>query len=116
MGDLTKPFLLEGRIATSTMAGNTQYMFFIPNPQNRTTGGYVFVDTAWATADPRARCTLFVSGVYDVVLHGDPARPVEGDLLMKGTGSAVCRGNTVPIDYPDRTGFQIAFKPRPAAP
>lgn len=114
MGDLTEPFLLSGRINTSSVAGSSQYMFFAPNPQNRTTGRYTFIDTAWATADPLARCTAYISGRYDVVLYGDPAKPVEGDLLMKGTGVVVCTGNAMPIDYRAAPGFQILFRPRPA--
>jgi hypothetical protein len=114
MGDLTKPFRLDGRISSSAVAGDTQFMFFMPHPQNRTTGGYVFVDTAWPTADPRARCTAVVSGTYDVVLYGNPAKPVEGDLLMDGTGVQVCGGISTPIDYADRSGFRIGFRPRQA--
>lgn len=112
MGDLTEPFFLEGRIATSTVAGSSQYMFFLPNPQNRMTGGYAFVDTAWALAKPGVRCTAYVSGRYDVVLYGDPAKPVEGDLLMKGSGVAVCPGDVIPIDYTSTPGFRIGFRPR----
>ena len=116
MDGLDEPFLLAGHKASSTIAGSTQVMFFIPNPQNRTTGGYAFVDTAWAVADPRARCTAYVSGHYDVVFYPDEEHVVEGDLLMKGSGVAVCTGSTVAIDYQNTPGFQIGFKPRPALP
>ncbi len=114
MGDLTEPFFLAGHLATSGVAGLTQFMFFIPNAQNRTTGRYEFVDNAWALAAPAARCSAYISGRYDVALYGNPSEPVEGDLLMKGTGVAFCGGRAIPIDYTSAPGFQIAFRPRPA--
>jgi hypothetical protein len=116
MGALDKPFLLVGH--TPNVGGITtqsQYMFFAPNPQNNLTGGYAFIDTGWATADPRTKCTAYVSGRYDVVFYPDADHPVEGDLLMKGSGQAVCAsGTVVPIDYQNQPGFQIGIKPRPA--
>lgn len=111
MEDLTEPFFLEGRIASSTVAGTTQFMFFAPNPQNRTTGGYAFIDTAWPLAGPQGRCTAYISGRYDVVFYGHPDRPVEGDLMMRGSGVLVCANSSVEIDYTNAPGFQIGFRP-----
>jgi hypothetical protein len=114
MGDLSKPFFLTGY--TPNVQGVTtesQLMFFSPNPRDHTRGGYAFVDTAW-TSGGGGRCTAYVSGRYDVVLYGDPARPVEGDLLMKGSGVVVCPGQSLLIDYRDAPGFQIGFRPRAA--
>jgi hypothetical protein len=114
MGDLMEPFTLAGRIASGTVEGITQSMTFTPDPQDSTTGVYVFIDTAWATADPRAQCTAYITGEYDVVLYGNPAKPVEGDLLMTGTGVQVCGGISTEIDYSSQAGFRIGFRPRPA--
>jgi len=111
IGNFRYPFYLEGRIATQTLEGSTQYMFFIPNPQNRLTGGYAFIDTYWPQSTPGSRCTAFVSGRFDVVFYPDEEHVVEGDLLMKGSGVAFCPGQRIPIDYRNSTGFQIAFKP-----
>jgi hypothetical protein len=115
MGDLTKPFLLAGHIATSRVAGSSQFMYFIPTSPTGDHGAYALVDTAWPVGG-RGSCVAYVSGTYAVVLYGDPAKPVEGDLLMKGSGQAICTGATVPLDYADLTGFQIAFKPRRSVP
>ncbi len=117
MLDLAEPFFLTGY--TPNVGGvttETQYMFFAPNPQNRTTGGYAFVDTGWATGRPDSKCTAYISGRYDVIFYGDPKRPVEGDLLMKGSGVLICTGSAIEIDYTTTPGFQIGFKPRPAPP
>lgn len=115
MGDLTEPFFLAGY--TPNVGGVTtesQYMFFAPNPLNRTTGGYAFVDTGWATSAVASKCTAYISGRYDVVLYGNPKKPVEGDLLMMGTGVVICKDSSIEIDYRGAPGFQIGFKPRPA--
>lgn len=117
MGDLTKWFSLEG--VTPNVAGvetESQRMFFIPNPQNRLTGGYAFIDTAWAAAAPGVRCTAYISGLYDVVFYPDEEHVVEGDLLLKGTGFNVCPRYVIPIDYSAASGFRIGFRPRPTTP
>lgn len=117
MGRLTEFFLLAGNTPNANVRTLTQFFVFIPNPQNRAVGSYAFVDLYWSTSAPGSRCTAYVSGHYDVVFYGpDPANPVEGDLLMKGTGVSVCPGRTTPIDYTQNAGFQIGFKPRPTLP
>jgi hypothetical protein len=116
MGALDKPFHLEGHINQNNLEGATQRMQFMPDPQNRTTGEYEFVDTSWAQTGPSGKCTAYVSGRYDVVFYPDAVNPVEGDLLMKGTGAVWCAGYKYDIDYTSTPGFQIGFKPRPAPP
>ncbi|HEY2916770.1 MAG TPA: hypothetical protein VGI98_06105 [Candidatus Limnocylindrales bacterium] len=117
MGDLTEPFFLTG--VTPNVAGvdtESQFMFFLPSPQDRLHGSYAFIDTAWAALGPSGRCIAFISGRYDVAFYPSPDNPIEADLLLKGTGTYVCPGFALPIDYSNHTGFQIGMRPRAPGP
>jgi hypothetical protein len=111
MGDLQQPFGLAAHTPGTDLKIETQFMFFIPNPQDGMHGHYAFVDTATALTGTRGSCTAYVSGHYSVVFHGPVDAPVEGDLEMSGVGTYDCQGYTVPINYSAETGFLVAFKP-----
>jgi hypothetical protein len=114
MDKLRYPFFLAGYTPNvKNITAETQYMLFFPNPHDRLYGSYVLLDTHWVTSDPRSRCTAYISGRYDVVFYPNAEDPVEGDLMMKGSGEAVCKDVVIPIDYELFPGFQIAFRPAP---
>lgn len=97
---LDEPFLLAAYTPnTNNITEETQVLFFMPYPQDSSHGSYAFVDNATAYGEG---CILYSSGTYEVLFY----IPTAGDLIMKGSGTMVCRGGGTNVP---KTQFRVAF-------